>query len=111
MNSEYMRKMEYMLNHKNAQIRQLQQCIFQIKDDYIRNNEDVVKFKKIADTANKNLEDVRLKFQCLVCYDNLKSVVLEPCLHLVTCRKCSEKLETCPICRSSIETMLLVFGN
>lgn len=42
---------------------------------------------------------------CIICFENLKSIVFIPCLHLAVCAKCSNKLKPslkCPICRQSI---------
>lgn len=40
---------------------------------------------------------------CCVCLDKPIQVVLIPCGHACLCRKCSRKLETCPICRLQIQ--------
>uniref|UniRef100_A0A6C0AE49 RING-type domain-containing protein n=1 Tax=viral metagenome TaxID=1070528 RepID=A0A6C0AE49_9ZZZZ len=39
---------------------------------------------------------------CIVCMDNEKSIVFNPCFHYYCCLVCSEKLHNCPICRFRI---------
>ena len=47
---------------------------------------------------------------CCICLDGKKSVVLLPCRHLCLCEKCnSPSLKKCPICRSTIESRMVVF--
>ena len=52
---------------------------------------------------------------CVICLNERKTVVLLPCKHLCVCVSCSKNLrnanqnETCPICRTEIESLLEVF--
>jgi baculoviral IAP repeat-containing protein 7/8 len=49
--------------------------------------------------------------QCKVCMEEKLDVVLIPCMHVIVCFNCSEKLNTCPICRSKIaERKRIFFG-
>ncbi|KAH3758526.1 GTPase activation, GAP [Pelomyxa schiedti] len=34
---------------------------------------------------------------CTTCHQNARSVVLMPCMHILTCRDCSSSLTTCPV--------------
>jgi len=111
MNSEYMRKMDFLINQKSEQIKQLQLCIFEMKIRQIKNDKKVEEYKVKTDNAVKEMENIKNKYLCSVCFENNKNVVLEPCLHFSICRSCSEKVYKCPICRGDIETILLVFGN
>jgi hypothetical protein len=40
---------------------------------------------------------------CCVCLAKPLQVVLIPCGHACVCRRCSRKLETCPLCRNDIQ--------
>lgn len=47
---------------------------------------------------------------CLVCLEEPRSVVLEPCLHFVSCEACVEsfvslRAPTCPICRAVVSSV------
>eukprot|EP01038_Epipyxis_sp_PR26KG_P005914 gene5914-8157_t len=52
---------------------------------------------------------------CCICLENLKCVVLLPCKHLCLCEDCSplnsmkNTLQSCPICRQSIQQSIKVF--
>lgn len=48
---------------------------------------------------------------CTLCFDNLANVKLVPCNHKGFCDQCSVQLEVCPMCRSSIESILTVAGG
>ena len=40
---------------------------------------------------------------CCICLDALREVVVFPCLHLATCRRCHDRLERrCCVCRSNV---------
>lgn len=38
--------------------------------------------------------------QCIVCFVHPKEYAILPCGHLCSCRDCSKKLHTCPVCRT-----------
>lgn len=48
------------------------------------------------------LEQLQREKLCKVCMDQDISIVFIPCAHLVTCEKCSESLNKCPICCATI---------
>ena len=48
--------------------------------------------------------------RCVFCLDNVSTVALNPCGHVVSCHDCEKKLyENCPICRSAISNTLRIF--
>lgn len=47
--------------------------------------------------------------KCSVCYDNTRSILFYPCLHLCACEVCSKKLSSCPMCRRLIDNKQKVF--
>ena len=49
----------------------------------------------------KIYEDVDTS-DCAVCLSDVKSIVFIPCGHFYTCKPCSQRLKTCPICRETI---------
>lgn len=50
-------------------------------------------------------------FRCSLCGDNVRNVIFKPCLHLVTCHNCYEKLseKKCPTCKRQIEDVVNIF--
>ena len=55
---------------------------------------------------NKRLKDERL---CKVCADKELGVVFIPCGHLVTCTTCAASLNNCPVCRSTITSLVKTY--
>jgi len=49
----------------------------------------------------KIYEDVETS-DCAVCLYETKNIVFIPCGHFYTCKSCSGRLKTCPICRVNI---------
>lgn len=45
---------------------------------------------------------------CVICFENSRNTVLWPCKHSVICIDCSEHLKICPICRTSIESVIKI---
>ncbi|XP_048530157.1 uncharacterized protein LOC125509272 isoform X1 [Triticum urartu] len=45
---------------------------------------------------------------CRICFERYICIVLLPCRHHVLCEPCSDKCQSCPICRVPIETKLSV---
>eukprot|EP00929_Paragymnodinium_shiwhaense_P035337 TRINITY_DN19087_c0_g1_i2.p1 TRINITY_DN19087_c0_g1~~TRINITY_DN19087_c0_g1_i2.p1 ORF type:complete len:363 (+),score=50.02 TRINITY_DN19087_c0_g1_i2:105-1193(+) len=48
-------------------------------------------------------------FSCVVCFEAPRSVVLQPCLHLVLCEGCAPKFSACPICRKDVRSTVAAF--
>lgn len=50
-------------------------------------------------------------FRCGVCNENVRNVILKPCLHLILCSVCFDKLQEkkCPVCRKQVEDTVTVF--
>lgn len=46
---------------------------------------------------------------CVVCQEEQRRVVLQPCKHFVCCRACSSLLQRCPVCRADVTERLEVF--
>lgn len=47
--------------------------------------------------------------KCRICLDLYANVLFLPCKHLITCSDCAYKVDTCPICRSTIVSKMPVF--
>ncbi|XP_066505350.1 E3 ubiquitin-protein ligase XIAP [Hoplias malabaricus] len=59
----------------------------------------------------KTLEKLQREKLCKVCMDNDISIVFIPCGHLVTCKKCSDVVEKCPICCTVITQKIKTYSS
>ncbi|KAF4091290.1 hypothetical protein AMELA_G00035350 [Ameiurus melas] len=59
----------------------------------------------------EKLEKLQREKLCKVCLDSDIAIVFIPCGHLVTCKKCSEPLRKCPICRADITHKIKTFSS
>jgi predicted nuclease with TOPRIM domain len=56
------------------------------------------------------------KFNCVVCMDNQKDIILEPCGHLVFCNDCYNNCYNtysnleCPICRIQVNGIIKIYN-
>ena len=55
---------------------------------------------------NERLKDERL---CKICADKELGVVFIPCAHFVTCTTCAASLTRCPVCRSTITSLVKTY--
>ena len=54
-------------------------------------------------------EDEEMDTDCVVCMDKPKNTVLMPCKHMCVCPACAASLETCPMCRATVESRINVY--
>lgn len=61
-----------------------------------------------APVSNKtlNTED-----ECCVCMEREKCAVFLPCSHLSCCLECAQKLQSCPTCRGTINSVIRIFKS
>jgi Zinc finger, C3HC4 type (RING finger) len=55
--------------------------------------------------VTEQFEELEERSVCVVCQHDPKQVLLQPCLHLCLCVKCSKspKITECPLCRAAID--------
>lgn len=58
--------------------------------------------KTLVDSLTNNIDAMENEMTCKICLDSEVCVVYAPCGHLVCCKKCSEKITKCPVCRDPI---------
>lgn len=46
---------------------------------------------------------------CKICYDKVADILFQPCNHCASCGRCSVSLETCPVCRRTIERKTKIY--
>ena len=87
------------------QTKQLKQQLKHIKD--------LVLDLKISQSSKQKAEKVESKLitgNCVVCLDKPLTHAVRPCVHLIACTDCAEKLsKKCPICRRTIFATLRIF--
>ena len=110
MNREYLSRLEAMLNRSRIETTLLKRQ--QIKDKLVIKKLQILikEFARCNFELKENLNLEKEKYLCNICYDNNKNIIMVPCYHFVSCKRCSSKLETCPICRTEIEHVLQLFG-
>lgn len=57
---------------------------------------------KPIDTKNVTVYEDTEMSECAICFTNEKAIVFVPCGHYYTCGDCSNKVNSCPICRVKI---------
>merc|ERR1712137_105665 len=50
----------------------------------------------------------RESFRCAICMEQERCMLFQPCLHLVCCWECSQKVTCCPYDRQEIESMMTI---
>lgn len=64
------------------------------------------KMAKLSQQQCERLKNERIL--CRICFERDIGIVLLPCRHHVLCEPCSDKCQSCPICRVPIESKLSV---
>ena len=63
--------------------------------------------KKIELFLNtNNIDD---NYLCIICMNDLKEIICQPCNHFSLCQNCSKAINKCPLCRKDIEAKIKVF--
>ena len=80
--------------------------VLEMKDNIIKDLE------KEVDKAHDELQSVKDQYMCVLCYDNMKNIILHPCNHFIMCHECYMKhikikledleIPDCPVCRKKI---------
>ncbi|AGR56853.1 iap3 [Hemileuca sp. nucleopolyhedrovirus] len=60
---------------------------------------------------NDSKKDSEYFYRCVICLDNERQIMFQPCHHVVCCRTCSDLITDCVICRSVIIERVIVFLN
>ena len=46
--------------------------------------------------------------ECLVCSDNKRDTLFQPCSHVVTCHACASRVKKCLLCKENVQTRIKV---
>lgn len=87
----------------------------------LRRSATPARFKKYNNDINEEIEyeveKERDKRKCVVCQDQIKSVLILPCKHMCLCVECADQIarshlherRVCPLCRQRIQTIMNVY--
>lgn len=68
-------------------------------------------FDKYVCPSDTPSEPVSEQSNCVICLTNAKSIALLPCRHMCICSTCSStQLNTCPICRAKVDSMMKIYS-
>ena len=63
-------------------------------------------------SEEENVEDEDMRNICVVCLRTRPETwIFMACRHANCCAECSQSLDTCPVCRSIIETKFQIYTN
>jgi len=90
------------------------------KDHSILRQRNRVKVEQIAQDLNRFVCEwntkikaennfVKLKYECVICFDDSVSTMLLPCAHACVCDDCSGEIHSCPLCRKEIKQRKRIF--
>ena len=84
---------------------------------YIRNSyqSDILDTDRVSPEpggqgVEREVIEVPDSLECIICMENMKEVMLEPCGHVCICRECAERMRLssgrvkCPVCRIRADT-------
>ncbi|KMQ82076.1 zinc c3hc4 type ring finger domain containing protein [Lasius niger] len=63
----------------------------------------------IGKKKKKTCANATTTMTCVICMDEDRSVAIQPCGHCVCCAGCSKKIESCPICRKDVRSLITVY--
>jgi E3 ubiquitin-protein ligase mind-bomb len=57
---------------------------------------------------NQELSETSSSIECLVCSDNKRDTLFQPCSHIVTCHSCASRVKKCLLCKENVQTRIKV---
>ncbi|KAI8750564.1 baculoviral IAP repeat-containing protein 7 [Biomphalaria glabrata] len=57
----------------------------------------------------EEIRDIREQRLCKICMDNETCATFVPCGHLVSCMECYNKVQCCPVCKASIDSVIKTY--
>jgi len=85
---------------KNERKKMLSEKDLALADGYLRNRKE----KTRTDTKEEHSK------KCVICYENPKTTMIEPCRHYCLCEECAKKVSNeCPVCRTIITSFTRVY--
>ena len=63
---------------------------------------------KRENNKNQELSQTSSSIECLVCSDNKRDTLFQPCSHIVTCHSCASRVKKCLLCKENVQTRIKV---
>jgi hypothetical protein len=68
----------------------------------VKKNITILDETSVLDFQHIKIYEDTETIECIVCLENNKEIVFDPCGHFYTCSSCSNQLTKCPYCRKNI---------
>ncbi|CAF0984861.1 unnamed protein product [Adineta steineri] len=59
-------------------------------------------------SKNQLLTETSSSVECLVCSDNKRDTLFQPCSHIVTCHSCASRVKKCLLCKENVQTRIKI---
>ena len=92
-------------NCKNARTGKKPRCGTHVRMLHMR--KVIRRLETKVGTLEKEKQEFKTSWECELCFDRFKTVAFQ-CGHR-TCRPCSDKVDTCPFCRTEIILWIPLF--
>lgn len=110
MNQEYISSLERLVHASRFNLVKADTHI----KDMTQKNKILQQALKLMEKENQRLKKViefeKEKYLCNVCFQETKDCIIEPCRHFAGCQTCCTQLNTCPICRTEIDSYITLFN-
>ena len=73
--------------------------------------EQIISQHETIVTQRNAIAEYETTFNCIVCFDKPRAVLVLPCGHFVMCSQCASEIAMCPTCRNCIDERKLAFFN
>ena len=95
------------VNHSVVRLSEWQEILSRFSSDILIREQKVASKEKTL-----SLYESRSKLlECIICMDDICSIIIFPCKHLIMCKPCfdshtenSDVLHSCPVCRTIIQS-------
>ena len=76
-----------------------------------KQNQHIEQLEICIEQLEKSVQDEKDKRLCIICDDQIRTIVLLPCKHMCMCKKClgRKTWKTCPLCRKPIDTNMEIY--
>ncbi|CAG9327911.1 unnamed protein product [Blepharisma stoltei] len=58
---------------------------------------------------NKKFGEIPDRYKCIICFENNRDTIIEPCKHMCLCSGCNINLANCPVCRVLIRGVTRIY--
>lgn len=80
----------------------------QLREAATKVQEELRQERQTRRRLEQEVNELRQRAKCIICFDRARAVALQPCFHLVICEECKESLGSCPVCRVRVHGYLKI---